>query len=93
MPLKVRFLVEAEKDVARLSQGKRKAVFDKLDEIKVDPHLSGSKPLREFDNIRRVKARDISIVYEPPNNGGEVLVVAVGKSPAIYSVITGRISD
>jgi mRNA interferase RelE/StbE len=84
---KVIFRESAEKEFAALSQGQKKALFDKLKTLENDPAPPGSTELRGYAPLRRIKAGDTRAIYDEPDVLNRIFVLRVGTDHAIYEAM------
>lgn len=78
------FEAEAAQQFERLSQGQRKALSDQLNLLKYDATPQSSKDLEGYEPLRRIKAKDVRAIYQPPDSRNRILILAVGARRSIY---------
>jgi mRNA-degrading endonuclease RelE of RelBE toxin-antitoxin system len=78
------FEAEAAQQFERLSQGQRKALSEQLTLLKNDATPQSSKDLEGYDPLRRIKAKDVRAIYQPPDSRNRILILAVGARRSIY---------
>jgi mRNA-degrading endonuclease RelE of RelBE toxin-antitoxin system len=81
---KVLFRESAAKELDSLSQGQRKALFDKLELLETDPKPPDSLELKAYAPLRRIKAGDARAIYDEPDARGRIFVLRVGTDHNIY---------
>jgi mRNA interferase RelE/StbE len=78
------FEAEAALQFERLSQGQRKALNEQLNLLKNDAAPQSSKELVGYEPLRRIKAKDVRAIYQPPDSRDRILILAVGSRRTIY---------
>jgi mRNA interferase RelE/StbE len=84
---KVIFDQRAEKEFEALSQGQRKALFDKLKILETNPAPPGTVELKGYAPLRRIKAGDARAIYDEPDAKGRIFVLRIGTDHDIYENI------
>jgi mRNA interferase RelE/StbE len=84
---KVIFRKSAEKEFEALSQGRRKALFDKLKLLEDDPAPPGTIELEGYAPLRRIKAGDARAIYDAPDAEGRIFILRVGTDHGIYDAM------
>jgi mRNA-degrading endonuclease RelE of RelBE toxin-antitoxin system len=84
---KVIFRESAEKEFDALSQGRRKALFEKLKLLEEDPAPPGALELEGYAPLRRIKAGDARAIYDAPDAQGRIFVLRVGVDHSIYDAM------
>jgi mRNA-degrading endonuclease RelE of RelBE toxin-antitoxin system len=90
---KVIFDERAEKEFAALSQGQRKAIFDKLKLLETDPAPPGSVELKKYAPLRRIKAGDARAIYDEPDGNDRIFVLRIGTDQSIYQNIEALVDN
>jgi hypothetical protein len=79
------FRGDSFKEFQRLTQGQRKAIAVKIDAIETDPFAEGSIALASYAPLRRIKASDAKMIYDPePDANGRLSILAFGTDHSIY---------
>ena len=81
---RVIFEATAAQQFERLSQGQRKALSDQLNLLKNDATPQSSKELEGYEPLRRIKAKDVRAIYQPPDSRNRIMILAVGARRSIY---------
>ena len=81
---RVIFEAAAAQQFESLSQGQRKALSDQLNLLKNDAMPQSSKELRGYEPLRRIKAKDVRAIYQPPDSRNRIMILAVGARRSIY---------
>ena len=78
------FRANAQKEFDNLTQGQRKAISEKLKLLEIDPFAEG-KTLERYAPLRRVKAGDVRVVYDPePDSKGWLSIWRVSTDHIVY---------
>lgn len=78
------FRFTAQKEFENLTQGQRKAIFEKLKAIEADPFAEG-KTLDGYAPLRRAKAGGVRVVYDPePDAQGRLWILRIGADHSVY---------
>jgi mRNA-degrading endonuclease RelE of RelBE toxin-antitoxin system len=86
MGYKFVFHSNAQKEFENLTQGQRKAISDKFRSLEVDPMADG-KTLDGYAPLRRVKAGDVRVIYDPePDSKGRLFILRIGTDHSIYDL-------
>ncbi len=86
MAYKFIFRHNAQKEFENLTQGQRKAISDKLRTLESHPHAEG-KTLKGCAPLRRVKAGDVRVIYDPePDARGRLSIWRIGVDHSIYAL-------
>jgi len=65
-------------------QGQKKAIAEKIKALEVDPFVEG-KTLDRYPPLRRVKAGDARMIYDPePDANGRLSILVFGTDHSIY---------
>jgi mRNA interferase RelE/StbE len=78
------FKPSAKREFDRLERGVQKRISQALTRIAEDPHLRGSKQLKDSDGALRVRVGDYRIVYEVWEEKIVVLVLRIGHRREVY---------
>jgi mRNA interferase RelE/StbE len=62
-------------------------VAAKIDALAINPHPIGSKKLKGSDGIYRVRFGDYRVVYLPPDDAGEILILKIAKRDEVYKLL------
>jgi mRNA-degrading endonuclease RelE of RelBE toxin-antitoxin system len=87
------FEAAAAQQFERLGQGQRKALSEQLNLLKNDAMPQSSKELQGYEPLRRIKAKDVRAIYQPPDSRNRIVILAVGARSTMISTIcseTGR---
>jgi mRNA-degrading endonuclease RelE of RelBE toxin-antitoxin system len=84
---KVIFRESAEKEFDALTQGQRKALFEKLKLLETDPAPPGTDELAGYAPLRRIKAGNARAIYDEPDARGRIFILRVGTDHNIYDNI------
>ena len=84
MGYRVIFRKSAEKEFDALTQGQKKALFDKLKLLEDDPAPSESAELKGYAPLRRIKAGDARAIFDEPDTKGRIFILRVGSDHDIY---------
>jgi mRNA-degrading endonuclease RelE of RelBE toxin-antitoxin system len=84
---KVIFRKTAEKEFDALSQGQKKALFEKLKLLQHDPAPPETIELKGYAPLRRIKAGNARAIYDAPDAMGRIFVLRVGASHGIYEAV------
>lgn len=87
MGYKVIFRKSAEKEFDALSQGQRKALFEKLKLLEDDPAPPETVELEGYAPLRRIKAGDARAIYDEPDALGRIFILRVGTDHGVYDAI------
>ena len=72
------------KEFEKLTRGQRKAISEKLKPLEIDPFAEG-KTLERYAPLRRVKAGDVRVIYDPePDSKGRLSIWRVGTDHIVY---------
>jgi mRNA-degrading endonuclease RelE of RelBE toxin-antitoxin system len=86
MAYKFVFRRSAQKEFENLTQGQRKAISEKLKALESDPFAEG-KTLDGYAPLRRVKAGDVRVIYDPePDVRGRLSIWRIGVDHSIYEL-------
>jgi len=86
MAYKVVFRGDSSKEFDHLTQGQQKAIAAKIDAIAIDPMADG-KTLEGYAPLRRVKAGDVRMVYDPePDAQGRISILRFGTDHSVYDL-------
>lgn len=78
------FRESAQKEFEALSQGRKKALFDKLKLLESDPAPPETVELEGYAPLRRIKAGDARAIYEEPDSRNRIYILRVGIDHDIY---------
>jgi mRNA-degrading endonuclease RelE of RelBE toxin-antitoxin system len=81
---RVIFEAVAAQQFERLSQGQRKALSEQLNLLKNDATPQSAKALKGYEPLRRIKAKDVRAIYQPPDSRNRIVILAVGARRSIY---------
>jgi mRNA-degrading endonuclease RelE of RelBE toxin-antitoxin system len=84
---KVIFRESAEKEFDALSQGRRKALFEKLKLLEEDPAPAGTLELEGYAPLRRIKAGDARAISDAPDAQGRIFILRIGEDHRIYDAV------
>ena len=85
MAYKAVFRGNALKEFEGLSQGQKKAIAKKIKAIQADPFARGSVELKKYAPLRRIKAGDARMIYDPePDTQGQLSMWRFGVDHSIY---------
>lgn len=86
MAYKFIFRFTAQNEFESLTQGQKKAIFEKLKTIEVDPMGQG-KTLVGYESLRRVKAGNVRAIYDPePDAKGHISILRIGTNHSVYEL-------
>jgi mRNA-degrading endonuclease RelE of RelBE toxin-antitoxin system len=86
MAYKFVFRGESLKEFEHLTQGQRKAIAEKIKALENNPFGEG-KTLENYAPLRRVKAGDARMIYDPePDAKGRLSILAFGTDHSIYEL-------
>jgi mRNA-degrading endonuclease RelE of RelBE toxin-antitoxin system len=74
MVYKFVFRASALKEFEGLTQGQRKAISEKLKALEADPFAEG-KTLEKYAPLRRVKAGDVRVIFDPEADAKGRLII------------------
>jgi mRNA-degrading endonuclease RelE of RelBE toxin-antitoxin system len=83
VPYKVIFKPSAASGFGRLSQGRKKAIAKKIDELENDAQPPGAINLDGFPTLWRVTANDVRAIYHEPI-GNTIYVLRIGYRSDVY---------
>lgn len=78
-------------DLGKLGQNVVAKLFEKIESLAQNPRPSGTKKLKGYTELYRVRWTDYRIVYSINDNKLTVLVVAAGKRDSIYNLLKRRL--
>jgi mRNA-degrading endonuclease RelE of RelBE toxin-antitoxin system len=81
---RVIFDAAAAQQFDRLSQGQRKALSEQLNLLKNDATPPSSRELDGYEPLRRIKAKDVRAIYQPPDSRNKILILSVVSRRSIY---------
>jgi mRNA-degrading endonuclease RelE of RelBE toxin-antitoxin system len=84
---KVIFRRSAEKEFDALSQGQRKALYEKLKLLEINPAPPETVELEGYALLRRIKAEDARAIYDAPDAAGRIFVLRIGTDHGIYDAL------
>jgi mRNA-degrading endonuclease RelE of RelBE toxin-antitoxin system len=82
---KVIFRQSAAKEFDALSQGQKKALFEKLKLLESDPVPPESVELMGYAPLRRIKAGDARAIYDEPDTKRRIFILRVGSDHDVYN--------
>jgi mRNA-degrading endonuclease RelE of RelBE toxin-antitoxin system len=84
---KIQLRKSAEREFDRLSRVQKKAIYEKLRSLEVDPCPPDSKELEGHAPFRRIKAGDVRAIYDPePDSKDRIFVLRIGTDHAVYDL-------
>src|SRR5215470_13807032 len=87
MAFRAVFRGDALKEFEHLTPGQRKAIAKQIDAIEADPFTEDSVELEGFAPLRRIKAGDARVIYDPePDAQGRLSLLAFGTDHSIYDL-------
>jgi len=89
---RVIFRKSAEKEFDALSQGQRKALFDKLKLLESNPAPVETVELKGYAPLRRIKAGNVRAIYDPPDERGRIFILRIGTDHDVYHDIDDLIA-
>jgi mRNA interferase RelE/StbE len=90
---RVIFDERAEKEFEALTQGERKALFDKLKLLEKHPAPPGTVELKGYAPLRRIKAGDARAIYDEADANRRIFVLRVGTDHDVYENIEERLDN
>jgi mRNA-degrading endonuclease RelE of RelBE toxin-antitoxin system len=90
---KVIFEESAEKEFDALSQGQKKALFEKLKILAADPAPAETVELKGYAPLRRIKAGNARAIYDEPDAKGRIFILRVGSDHDIYDNLNDLLDD
>jgi mRNA interferase RelE/StbE len=78
------FRKSAQKEFEALSQGQKKALFQKLKLLEENPAPSETVELAQYAPLRRIKAGDARAIYDVPDARDRIFILRVGSDHSIY---------
>ena len=93
MAYTVIFRESAEKEFDALSQGRKKALFQRLKLLETDPAPAETVELRGYAPLRRIKAGDARAIYDEPDAKGRIFILRVGTDHDVYENIEELVDE
>jgi mRNA-degrading endonuclease RelE of RelBE toxin-antitoxin system len=87
------FRKSAQKEFEALSQGQKKALFQKLKLLEEDAAPSETVQLADYAPLRRIKAGDARAIYDEPDARGRIFILRVGGDHSIYDDLGELVDD
>jgi mRNA interferase RelE/StbE len=81
---KVIFRRSAEKEFNALTQGQRKALFERLKLLESDPAPPDTVELKGYAPLRRIKAADVRAIYDEPDAKQRIFILRIGTDHTVY---------
>jgi mRNA-degrading endonuclease RelE of RelBE toxin-antitoxin system len=78
------FRKSAQREFEALSQGQKKALFQKLKVLEENPTPSETVELVQYAPLRRIKAGDARAIYDAPDARNRIFILRVGSDHSIY---------
>jgi mRNA-degrading endonuclease RelE of RelBE toxin-antitoxin system len=86
MAYKFVFRGNSLKEFEHLTQGQKKAIAEKIKALDINPFAEG-KTLDRYPPLRRVKAGDARMIYDPePDAKGRLSILVFGTDHSIYTL-------
>ncbi|WP_147112180.1 type II toxin-antitoxin system RelE/ParE family toxin [Tateyamaria sp. syn59] len=86
MEYQVVFRRSAEKALNGIPERDRNRLLDKIEMLEADPYPSGSRKLRGYEGLWRIRSGNYRVVYTEPDNEGTIDVVKVGHRRVVYNL-------
>ena len=90
---RVIFDERAEREFEALTQGQKKALFNKLRLLTTNPAPAETVELKGYAPLRRIKAGDARAIYDEPDSNGRIFIMRVGSDHEIYQNIETLLND
>jgi len=89
----VHFRKSAQKEFEALSQGRKKALRDKLKLLETNSGPEETVELEGYAPLRRIKAGDARAIYDAPDANGRIFILRVGSDHEIYENVAELLDD
>lgn len=86
MAYQVVFRRSAEKTLGGIPHRERNRLLDKIELLESDPHPSGSRKLKGYDGLWRIRSGNYRAIYTEPDENGIIDIVKVGHRRVVYNL-------
>jgi mRNA-degrading endonuclease RelE of RelBE toxin-antitoxin system len=83
---------EAERQFDHLSQGQKKAIFNKIKELRKNSKPAGAISLEGYPHLWRISAGNVRAIFEQPNSSGEIFVLRIARRRVAYDDLDDLLS-